>query len=194
MARKATDLLEVFRISREAAEAAAAAKPSRKKPRASRKGADPQGDPTPEKPRFEGLWLNRRQLLLVSSALMLLVALSFTLGLAKGRSGAGGQPTTLHRATPGQLAIRARLPGIDPATSRKVDPEAVLRELAREFRIQRANLRIRSEGADLVIEVGPFTSAEEARSYLRGSGLEMAHLHMEDPFRFARIVPCSWDD
>jgi hypothetical protein len=40
-----------------------------------------------------------------------------------------------------------------------------------------------------VIEIGPFPSEEAARRWLRRSGLEMAHFHMEDPFRWPEYVP-----
>jgi hypothetical protein len=188
MARKATDLLDVFRFSGEGEQDDA--KPSRQ--RRARKRANRGAGKGAGRTRFEGIQLNPRQLLLASSALLLLLVLSFTLGLATGRPDAGSEASAALTRRSSQVAIRARLPMVDPATSKPATGEQVLAELARDFRIQRRNLRIRRDGQDWIVDVGPFSDEAEAQRYLRRSGLELAHIHMEDPFRYAEIVPVRW--
>jgi hypothetical protein len=187
MARKATDLLDVFRFGGEGPSDDGDAPKKRKRARPKSGGAAKRSP----KARFEGITLNRKQVWLVSSAALLLLFLSFTLGLATGRPGSGADEA-LNRQTPAQFAIRARVSQIDPETSRKASPRSVLEHLATEYRIRREHMQIRSEGGEYVIEIGPFTTEDRARRYLRGSGLELARIHLGDPFRYARIEPVRW--
>ena len=192
MARKATDLLDVFRFSdddgndaherktrrKAARRAARAAKGAKRKGSASAKGST----------AFDGVHLSPRHLLLASCAGVLLLILSFTLGLATGRP--GETPTRapgLQRDT--MVLIRATLPVVDPTTRKATDPERIRRKLRLEYGIENRHLRIRKEDGQLILEVGPFRSEESATRYLRSSGLELAHLCMDDPFRWPVFVP-----
>ena len=129
MARKATDLLDIFRFSGESSDGGG--KPPAKKSRggAKRKKAGKQ------KRSFDGIFLNGRQLLLASSALLLLLVLSFTLGLATGRPGGGGETSELARSSGTRLAIRARLPVVDPATRKAIRPAQVGERLTQDYGI-----------------------------------------------------------
>lgn len=189
MARKATDLLDVFRFNNEDGKddherkkrRKAAATGTRKRKSARRAAGKSSGG-------FEGIHLSPRHLLLASCACVLLLVLSFTLGLATGRpSGSARQAPALKRETP--VVIRTKLPLIDPANSKPTDPKRIRRKLRHEHGIKDHHLRIWRDGSYLVLEVGPFQSEASARSYLRSSGLELAHINMEDPFRWPEILP-----
>lgn len=182
MARKATDLLDVFRFgdADDEAAAAAAARASAKTHKAAARRAQASS--------FNGMILTRRQVVLAGSACCLLVALSFVLGLASGNSG----DTPAMQRTAGAsaaYAIRGALPLVHPATQRAVEPDEIRKVLERDYGVRPANLRIRSEAGQLLIEIGPFTSKDRARTYIRQTGLDMAHLVGADPFLRSEIVP-----
>lgn len=189
MARKATDLLDVFRFSNEDGddtERTPKARPKRPK-RAGKKKAAARGDG--RRSRFEGISLNRRQVLIASSAVGLLLLLSFFLGLAAGGSDSGDGSASLERREARRYVIRARVPLVDPARRKQADPAALKQALSRDYRIHSRNLRVRRMGADVVIDIGPFASRDKARQWLERSGLELWRVHMQDPFRFAEYVP-----
>ncbi len=191
MARKATDLLDVFRFSSEDG----GGKRPKRRSRGNSKGGGGRSKGAKKKSRakrtFEGIFLNARQLLLASSALMLLLVLSFVLGLATGR---GGEETpAIQRSHGALIAVRARLPVVDPATRRSVRPSAVEKRLSQDYEIPSRNIRIQRDGTELVIEIGPFHSEAQAKRFIERSGLDMAHIHMENPFRYAEFVPYRRD-
>lgn len=189
MARKATDLLDVFRFGggEEDDERESTRPAGRKRRKPPPKAAG--GARAKKKTRFEGIALNRRQVWLASSAIGLLLILSFFLGLATGGSGAGEDARALERRVPRRYAIRGRVPLLDPKTHRPADAARVARTLSSDYRIHASNLRVRRLGADLVIDIGPFPSRDDARSWLERSGLELWRIHLEDPFRFPEYVP-----
>ena len=82
MARRSTDLLEVFRAPREGESSPAGQGGSQAQDR--RRAARPGGS------LFEGLVLGPRQVLLASCVMVLLLVLAFTVGLGVGRRGGPG--------------------------------------------------------------------------------------------------------
>ncbi len=191
MARKATDLLDVFRFgddddddNRERETSRGRRAVARKKSQKAKKAraAEP-------KTRLQGLILNRRQVLLGTSAVALLLVLSFVLGLSTGRSGPSGGETAIQKTQHApRVAIRGSLPELDSATRETIDPRRVADILKRDYKLKRHNLTMRRAEGRLVIEVGPFRSDASAAEFLRKSGLEMLHLHMEYPFRWPEYV------
>jgi hypothetical protein len=186
MARKATDLLDVFRFSDDGGDddshsdrgrgASKARKPKKKETAKPRQ-------------RVQGLILNRRQIVLGSSAIALLLVLSFVLGLSTGRSGPATQPTKIERRTATRFAIRGSLPLLDKATQKAIEPKAVAAILKRDYGLDRDHLQLGKADGRLIIDVGPFRSERAAREWLESSNLEMLHLFMEDPFRWPEYVP-----
>lgn len=199
MARKATDLLDVFRFNsedeqgaqkgktrrqggsgRESASRKAKSKSSRA--RASAKKAGPGGALS------DGIHLSSRQLLLTSCAALLLLVLSFTLGLATGRPDGGTESPApaLNRQT--QVVVRSSLPLVDPASRKQTDAGRIRRTLRTEFDVPDKGLRIWKDRGRLFLQLGPFRDEKQARSYLRRSGLDMAQINMEMPFFAPRFV------
>ncbi len=194
MARKATDLLDVFRFGDEdgdertrhdTARGNRRASPKKKR-RDAREAGQRRG-----RWRVESLQLGRRQILLACSAVALLLMLSFVLGLSTGRAGQGATPgqAALHRKTPAYLVIRGTLPLLDPTTRKPILPSHVADILKRDYGLRRGQLQMHRADGQLVIDVGPFPSEAGAREYLRKSGLEMMHLYMKDPFRWPEYAP-----
>jgi hypothetical protein len=192
MARKATDLLDVFRFNNEEEEGGHESKQRRKAAARAASAAGKTKAATARKKKSrgasDGITLSARQLLLASCAGVLLLVLSFTLGLATG-SPSGSAPTEAPLARQTLVMIRATVPLVDPASRQKADPERIRRQLMHEFPIKSQHLQIHEEGAHLVLEIGPFTSEQKADAFRRSTGLELAHINMQDPFRWVDIVP-----
>ncbi len=178
MARKATDLLDVFRFADDDGDgkgaAASKARPTSKASAA--KKAKAKGGRG-----FDGLILTRRQVILGASVCCLVVALSFVLGLSAGRP---GEPTPAASRTAGasKVVIRGTMPAVNPSTQNPLDPAELHAELVREYRVPRGNLRVREVGGRLYLEIGLFDSRQEAEAFLERLGLDMAYLYGTAPF------------
>lgn len=190
MARKATDLLDVFRYGGDdddgdsrgvSGDRGRAAKRAKAKKKASSKGKAKSGK------GFDGLILTKRQVILGASVCCLLVALSFVLGLSAGRPG-DPTPAASRTAATASIVIRGEMPVVHPATQRPVDIEALKAELVREYRIPATNLRVRRAGGLLILEIGVFETVEQAEAYLRRSALDMAHIYGASPFAPPQFV------
>jgi hypothetical protein len=190
MARKATDLLDVFRFSSEGGGDDSGSAPKKRRP-SRKQAAKKKGGGGRRKARFEGIALNRRQVVLASSAIGLLLILSFFLGLAAGGSGGDDTDAALERRAARRYVIRAFVPLVDPAARKPADPVRLARNIARDYGIDPRNLRARRRGADIAIDIGPFPSRDEARRWLERSGLELCRIHMQDPFRFPEYIPLA---
>ena len=188
MARKATDLLDVFRyagdgddgdgrvVSSDRGRKGSKKKKARK---AKSKGAD-KG--------FDGVILTRRQVILGASVCCLLVALSFVLGLSAGRPGSEDTPAASRTAANGRVVIQGEMPAIHLSTQRPIDVDAVRSELVRVYGVPSGNLRISSRDGRILLQIGLFGSKEEAQAFLTSHGLDMAHIFGADPFAPARFV------
>jgi len=189
MARKAHDLFDVFQLAQDAGSGNRKHGPRRKAAPAS--AAKTQRARTPAARRKSGasagLALNRRQVLLAGSALMLLLVLSFTLGLATGRPGSKQANPSLDRRS--AFVIRGTLPLTDPTTRNPVDTQHIRRQLSRDYKIPGPNIMMRRLGNDLRIDIGPWPSKRAAKRFWNRSGLKLVHIHLEDPFRWAQVVP-----
>ena len=198
MARKATDLLDVFRFNSEGGQDGHESTSGRKtggraaSARSGGRGARTKKRPAKSKAAassFDGIHLSPRQLLLASSACLLLLVLSFTLGLATGRPGSVDPGTSALSRADSLVAIRATVDLVDPATRKKTDVRRIQKLLQTQFRVQPQHLRTYEEAGRLVLEVGPFRSEQQANEFRQRSGLEFAHINMTEPFRWPKIVP-----
>ncbi len=185
MARKATDLLDVFRFGDDDGDENSkrdSGRGGRRVPKERKPKKAPRARSQSEE---DVLQLNRRQILLGSSAVVLLLVLSFVLGLSAGRSGPSEDDTKIERRSGRDLiAIRGDLPLLDKATRKSIDPAQIAGVLKRDYGLKRKNIHMYRVSGRLVIDIGPFHSETQAKSYLRKSGLKMLHIHMEDPFRW----------
>ncbi len=171
--KKTTDLLDVFR--HRPVEGGSSGRPSKRRASRSKDRA------------FEGVFLAPRQLLFVSAIGVLLLALSFTVGLGFGRHGA--ERPTLEKTTSGSWWILGRMGGTDPA-GRPLDPDQVKAELVRVHGLPAQNLRVEttSEGG-LVVYLGPWTEKAPAEEYLRIHHLDASVLlRGSAPFSHAKVV------
>ncbi len=193
MARKATDLLDVFRHgggdddddrSHVVESDRARTRRTKKKSKARAKAAGRKG--------FDGVILTKRQVILAASACCLLVAGSFVLGLTAGRPGAGDGPA-MQRSSDAESVwvIRGAMHAINPGTQKAVDVDELRGQITREFGVPNRNLRIYPQQGRLVLEIGPFGSEQRALDYLRKSGLDMAHVSGADPFLRREVVRLS---
>lgn len=180
MARKATDLLDVFRYGGgddddknvTSSSRGRTAKQAKRKKRAAPSG----------KKGFDGLILTRRQVVLGASVCCLLVALSFVLGLSAGRPGDDTPAASRTAGAETAIVIRGTMTAVNPSTQKAIDVEDLRRELVHEFRVPSDSLRIRAEEGRLVLEIGVFASQEAAESWLKQRALDMAHLYGSSPF------------
>jgi hypothetical protein len=197
MARKATDLLDVFRHGgdEEPDDSGRVASGDRKRAakRAQQKQKQKARDKAQASKGFEGLILSKGQLVLAGSACCLLLVLSFVLGLSTGRPGPQ-EIAAIRKDVPAKatlVMIRGELDQVHPATQRAISPSQLRSDLMGDFSVPAGNLRIRTEGGRLIVEIGPFKSPESARAWLQREGLDMAHLYGSDPFLRPKFVPYS---
>jgi len=190
MARKATDLLDVFRYGGGDDDADRSRTAST--PRA-RKARTPKAPKAPAKRRaFEGLILSKRQLILTGSAMLLLVVLSFVIGLSAGRPGSGRTDPAAQRTTGAtMLMIRGAMPSLDPATRRPIDPSEVLQVLARDYHLSARYVTVKVSEGQILIDIGPFRSEQRARMYMERAQVDVIRIHGADPFLRPRILPYS---
>lgn len=187
MARRSTDLLEVFRGPREGGGTRSGktrSSGSRRKGRGGGRRAS----------TFEGLVLGPRQVLLASCVLVLLLVLAFTVGLGVGRRGgprAGGEALSRDAARDAAAVwyIRGRVPRRDVLRGAEVDPDRLEDELVREHGFRPTDLRVtEGEGAYFFVHYGPFTSKEQARQVLRDSKLAYLNVRGSYPFVLEEVV------
>ena len=109
MARRADDLLSIFDPNRSSGDGSGTGK--RKKPSQRRSSSKKRG--------FQGLYLTAKQVWLGGSAALLLLLLTFVLGLAVGRPGGGDDPSpALSRTTEAHVMVRADFPAQNPNTQK----------------------------------------------------------------------------
>ncbi|MHC5010923.1 MAG: hypothetical protein ACYTG6_08240 [Planctomycetota bacterium] len=179
MGRKATDLLDVFRQ--------ASGEPSTGG-REPRRGASRPKKAPKQRRRFEGVFLAPRQVLLGSAVLLLLVVLSFTVGVGFGRSGGGGDAApALSRTT--QWYIRGSLKEVDAIRGTVVDPAEVAEDLADMHQVPRERVSVRTKpDGGVFVFVGPFASEAQARRYFGEMALGPARVRGGVPFRRAEYI------
>jgi|GEM_PF-5216020 len=171
MARKATDLLDVFRAEH---------------PAPARGGAKSKEGSTPAKRGFAGMVLLPRQLLLGSAVVLLLLVFTFVLGLKVG-SRDGSDPQTLAGARSGgslsavntrdtqtkYTYVEARVPYMDPARHVANDPAILRASLVRTRGVPPELIWITDDitAQRLRVLLGPFTNSEKGVEFLRRYGL-----------------------
>jgi hypothetical protein len=163
MARKATDMLEVFRTKVAS-------------PAASRE-ASPAGE---KKRGFQGMVLVPRQIMLGSAVVVLLLVFTFVLGLSVGKRGdVGAGGTTLSAVSPTRGSdakltyVEARVPYMDPARHVANAPAAMRDNLARVRGVSPDHIWISDDTSNqrLRVLIGPFRDSEAAVEFLRRKGL-----------------------
>ena len=139
---------------------------------------------------FQGLVLSARQVWLGGSAAALLLLLTFFLGLAMGRGDDSDTPSTqLRKDTPPQYVMVQADFSLRRPSGKAMTRREVAHELTQKFGVPaKAIIDIRAEGDRMVVELGPFRSADSANEYLEKWGLPAAHLNLEAPFRFHDVV------
>lgn len=173
MARRTTDLLDVFRDRG----AGRSGKPE-----------EPAAPKAPKKP-FDGLFLLPRQLLLGSSVVVLLLVFAFVLGLSMGRRGGSGGTEALQanaaRAEDPEANVRrvyvlGRAP-VTSATGLAANEPAKLRDLLASDRygVDPARIWIAADPNDSqqwIVFLGPFAHEKQATDYLSSHRLTTARL------------------
>jgi hypothetical protein len=186
MARKSTDLLDVF-------QAASRSKPAKERARKLKEPKEPKSkEPKGPRKKFEGIFLEPRQVVLAGSVGVLLLALSFVLGLGVGKSPkhapAAGDGYALRRetATATAWAFRGEVGKIDVMRAVANSGPAIEKELGQRYRVPHDKIRVDTRGDPIVIWIGPFATKAEAQAFFDERNLQTARLGSAGPFRFAR--------
>jgi hypothetical protein len=177
MARRTTDLLDVFRERPQ---------PVRPTPAAPR---SPSG---PRRP-FEGLFLYPRQLLLGSSVVVLLLVFAFVLGLSMGRRGASNPAdmlqanagrTTQPAAVEPQVYALGRVPYMDAGQQRTNEPQRLHDWLTGAKRVapETAWIADDPDGRQWFLLLGPFATKGKAMEYLVRHSLVSSRVGGVAPF------------
>jgi len=188
MARRSTDLLEVFRGPRETGASASSSASGRKpKKRSKKSGAKRSG--------LDGLVLGPRQVLLASCVMVLMLVLAFTVGLGVGRRGApgNGQDALSRPADTGHTAavwyIQGRVPRRSVMYGEEVDPDLLKEDLVAQHGFRASDLRVtEGERGYFFVHYGPFTSKDQARKVLRENNLGYLKVQGTYPFSLEEIV------
>lgn len=179
MARRTTDLLDVFRAETPA--------PGRAATHAAAKAAGP-------KRRFEGLFLFPRQLLLGSCVVVLLLVFTFVLGLSMGRRGAAGGSSALQASAPRAAESNerrhyavGRVPHVDAARQARIDPAALRDRLVENYGVPRERIWILNDAdaRQWQVVLGPFANEHQATEFLFDHTLIKARLGSGAPFENA---------
>lgn len=213
MARKANDLLDIFRYQPEGAdEADGGAREKKRQRRDPNKGRSAGGGTrtgsagsgrgskkaarakrVARRPGGDGyrLDLTQRHVVLGGSVLALLLVLSFTLGLAAGRGKDGGsEEVSLQRsaARGHSFYVSGTIPNILPSTGQRVRGKRIQQELMEDFLLERSRFKIFSGKNEWRITVGPFASDADARRFVAHQGMEKWYVAAYAPFRAYEIL------
>lgn len=190
MAKRSTDLLEVFHRPRGDDEDSLGRK-RRARGSRSMKGTSRKRRKLED---FQGVFLAPRQVLLTSCVLVLLLVLSFLVGLGMGQRGAPeGRETALARGT-GQTTvrgfyIRGRIMRQDVMGRKRTDPGQFVADLVDLSDLERRHLHIEDGSAShWWLYYGPFQSEAHARRDLERRNLAFLGVRVEYPFSQATIV------
>ncbi len=185
MARKASDLLDVFRLRPESSGSSSSSKrtPDRKPDRKPKK-TKPKAKKKP-RARSAGdvvLSLSRRQMMYAGCVGVLLMALSFTLGVSlAGDDSSAAHP--LRRETAPTFYIVGELPLEAVLADRRVDIQAAARKLREQSGVARDKIHLSRRGDRYRIWIGPFESKRAAFEYHESYQL--------DSFDYLGLVPLS---
>jgi hypothetical protein len=180
MARRTTDLLDVFRDRG-----------------ASGRGGKPETAPSakPEKKPFEGLFLYPRQLLLGSSVVVLLLVFAFVLGLSVGRRGSTTGGSALQgvasRADDAEAHVRrvyvlGRVPFTNATGLAANEPRQLFDALTSDrYGVDATRLWIAADPNDeqWVVILGPFATEKDAADYLMSHRLMRGRVGATYPFQ-----------
>lgn len=195
MARKASDLLDVFRLKPadpegdDAASRKAASRKSgsRKERKAAKTGRGSSSSGSSSKRRRSGggagdevVSVSRRQLVYAGSVVVLLMALSFTLGVSM--SGDSGAQPALKKETPKHWYIVGYVSKTSLLADKKVDIRKAATELFHRFGVSRKLLMIHDLGTRYRMRLGPFDSKDEGYRYAERYQLSGFNHAGEAPF------------
>ena len=220
MARKANDLFDIFNQQSELA-AAEARKAARREEKRAQRGASKSvpasrtkaGKPPSKRSiqssrtlrrtdkngggwfrnlmSAEGITLGGRQLLLTSAVGLLLLVLSFFVGLSHGRS--GNQTDTLQRVdqrSGAGVMVHTWVSRIKQPSQKLLTSKELATSLMRIYKVQRnAIYSIRAKGNQLLIDIGPFRTQAEAERYIEKKRLKTADFNGRAAFRYPEFRP-----
>ncbi len=180
MARKATDMLDIFRFEpedggdgRKRPKKGAGKRKQTAKPRATKRNATAGS-------RGGAFPMQRRHMMLGGSVVGLLLVLAFTLGLAAGK---GGGTTTPTLSAETQIFVLGKVPELDWQTQSRTNPERIRRLLRKEFAVDASLIRLQTKNGEHWIYLGPFRTKDDARRYLERKGLDQGEIGTGYPFR-----------
>lgn len=190
MARKASDLLDVFRLKPAdptGDDAASRKSGARKKSKAAKAGRKSSASGGSAKRRRSGsstgdevVSVSRRQLVYAGSVVVLLMALSFTLGVSM--SGDGAAQPALKKETPKDWYIVGYVSKTSLLADKKVDIRKAATELFHRFGVARKLLMIHDLGTRYRMRLGPYESKDEAYRYAERYQLSGFNHAGEAPF------------
>lgn len=183
MARKASDLLDVFRMrpagSDDGEPARRPAKKGAKKPKAKRTASKPR------RRAGEAVSVSKRQLLYAGSVVVLLMALSFVLGVSMTGDGSSGP--ALNKQTEKPWYVMGYLPKTSLLAGKPIDIRKAVRELYNQHGVTQDDLDIFDLGRRYLIRFGPFPTRPRAFQYVEAHGLTDFRPLGETPFHPANF-------
>ncbi|MDJ0975858.1 MAG: hypothetical protein QNJ98_15465 [Planctomycetota bacterium] len=182
MARKASDLLDVFRLRPESS--GGDSSPKRK---ASGRGSKASKQPKRKKttrtsrPSEVVLSLTRRQMMYAGCVGVLLMALSFTLGVTLGGGNGDDDGPALRRDAPIEWYILGELPMRSEPAAREVDVQRAAVKLRHELGVAVDKLKLSKTQTHYRLWIGPFESRDDAFRY--------HETYQLDTYRYLGLAP-----
>lgn len=188
MARKASDMLDVFRLRPESS--GTDSKPKQKTGRGSKASTKPKRTKASKSARAEDvvLSLTRRQTMYAGCVGVLLLALSFTLGVGLGGGDEGQGGPALRRDAPQPWYILGELPMASALSQKDIDIRDAARQLRRELAVAQDKLSLSKTRNRYRLWVGPFDTRDAAFRYHANYQLDTFRHQGISPFNPGQFV------